>query len=72
MDELLAAIQEKTGLPADKAKGAAEACLGFLKEKLPAGIGNQIEGFLEGHSGQAADMVGGLMDTAKGALGMDD
>lgn len=72
MDELLAAIQEKTGLPADKAKGAAEACLSFLKEKLPAGIGSQIEGFLEGNADQAADAVGDLFGKAKGMVGLDD
>src|SRR5690606_20803771 len=40
MDELMQAIQQRTGLPADKAQGAAQAALDFLKEKLPAGIGD--------------------------------
>lgn len=30
MDERIAAIKEKTGLPADKAKGVAEAAVDFL------------------------------------------
>lgn len=37
------AIQEKTGLPAEKAEGAARAALDYLKERLPAGIGDNLE-----------------------------
>lgn len=76
MDELLAAVAQKTGLPADKAKGAVEAVLGFLKEKLPAPIASQIDGFLEGNAANVADMAGdaveGLKDTLGGVFGGND
>ena len=39
MDELLKHVADKTGLPADQAKPVVEAVLGFLKDKLPGGLG---------------------------------
>jgi hypothetical protein len=69
MDELIEAIKQKTGLPADKAKGAAEAALTFLKEKLPAPIASQIDGFLEGNADNIADSVGDVAGKLKGFLG---
>lgn len=69
MDELIEAIKNRTGLPADKAKGAAEAALDFLKEKLPDPIANQIDGYLEGNSDEIADTVGDATDKLKGMFG---
>lgn len=69
MDELIEAIKEKTGLPADKAKGAAEAALDFIKDKLPAPLANQIDGYLEGNAEGIADAVGDVADKLKGMLG---
>lgn len=71
VDELIAAISAKTGLPADKAKGAAEAALDFLKDKLPAPIAGQIEGFLSGQSDAISDAVAGATDKLKGMFGGD-
>ena len=48
MEELLKAVSEKTGLPADKAQGAIEAVLDFLKDKLPEPIAGQLENFIGG------------------------
>lgn len=69
MDELMAAIQEKTGLPAEQAQGAAQAALDFLKEKLPAGIGDKLEDMIAGNADSISDAVGGLADKAKGVFG---
>ena len=69
MDELIEAIKQKTGLPADKAKGAAEAALDFLKEKLPAPIAGQIDGFLEGNSDSIADGIGDATNKLRGMFG---
>lgn len=69
MDELIEAIKQKTGLPADKAKGAAEAALDFLKDKLPAPIASQIDGFLEGNADSIADSIGDVSDKLKGMFG---
>jgi hypothetical protein len=69
MDELIEAIKQKTGLPADKAKDAAEAALGFLKERLPDPIASQIDGFLEGNASSIADGVGDVTNKLKGMFG---
>jgi hypothetical protein len=69
MDELIAAIAERTGLPAEKAKDAAQAALDFLKDKLPEPIAGQIEGFLAGRAGDIGDAVAGVTDKLKGLLG---
>lgn len=69
MDELLQAIQEKTGPPAEQAEGAARAALDFLKERLPAGIGDNLEEYISGNVEGISDGVDGLTDKAKGLLG---
>ncbi len=64
MDELIRIVQEKTGLDAAQARGAADAVLGFLKEKLPPPLGAQIDGLLGGAGGATGaggnDPLGGL------------
>ncbi|MCP4306991.1 MAG: hypothetical protein GY926_20105 [bacterium] len=71
MDELLKTIQEKTGLPADKAQDVIETVLNFVGDKLPGPIADQVKGFLGGNDDGAADTGGNddLMDKAKDALG---
>ena len=43
MDELISQITERTGIPQDAAKQAVDMVIGFLKWKLPAPIGSQID-----------------------------
>lgn len=69
MDELIAAIAERTGLPADKAKDAATAAVDFLKDKLPAPIAGQIDGFLSGNADKIGEAVGDAVDGVKDKLG---
>ena len=59
MDELVKLVVQKTGLPEATAKTAVETVIGFLKTKLPAPLGSQIDGLLSG-TGQAEDLLGGL------------
>ncbi len=47
MDELIDQITEKTGIPRDAAKQAADVVIAFLKQKLPAPIGSRIDTVLE-------------------------
>jgi hypothetical protein len=63
MDELIKTVSQKTGLPQEQAKMAADVVLAFLKEKLPAPIASQIDGVLSGKGpdlGAAAGALGGL------------
>lgn len=72
MDDLIKQIQEKTGLPVDKAKDVIETVVGFVADKLPGPIGDQVKGFLGGDTGggdAGGEDEGGLMDKAKDALG---
>ena len=72
MDDLIKMIQEKTGLPVDKAQDVIETVVGFIADKLPGPIGDQVKGFLGDEGGGESgggDEGGGLMDQAKDALG---
>ena len=64
MDQLVALVAERTGLPPEQARTAAETVLNFLKERLPAPIAGQIDAVLEGKS------AGGVSGLAKGLGGM--
>lgn len=59
MNEIIQRLIERTGLPEQQAAAAVETVIGFLKEKLPASIGSQLDGLASGEPG-AADKLGGL------------
>ncbi|MCP4428801.1 MAG: DUF2267 domain-containing protein [Chloroflexi bacterium] len=67
MDELVEMVVKETGLPEAQARKAAEAVVKVLKEKLPAPIASQIDGFLEG--GGATDVAGDLLKKGMGLFG---
>ena len=69
MDELIKQVQEKTGLPVDKAKGAIETVINFIAEKLPEPVAGQVKGFLDDDGAGGGGEGGGLMDQAKDTLG---
>lgn len=67
MDEIVALVMKKTGLPKETAQAAVKVVLDFLKKKLPAPVGASIDTFLSG-KGQvaaAANMLGGLLSGKK-------
>jgi hypothetical protein len=66
MDELMAAIQEKTGLPTEQATGAAQAAMDFFKEKLPPPMGDKLEDLISGNADAIAEATDGLTDKIKG------
>jgi hypothetical protein len=59
MNELINRVREKTGLSEDQAKQAADAVIGFLKERMPA-LSGQLEGLLSGSAGDIAKGAGQL------------
>lgn len=68
MKEIIALVTEKAGISEGQAGTAVETVLGFLKDKLPAGLGSQIEGFLGGDGDKGGSEGGGLMDKLGGML----
>lgn len=60
MDELVKLIQEKTGIPEEQARTAAETALNFIKERLPEPIASQVDGFLAGGGGAGSNPLGNL------------
>ena len=60
MDELIKMVVGKTGLPDDKAKLAIEVIVGFLKQRLPGSVGEQLTAALSGAA------PGGLTEKVKG------
>ncbi len=77
MDELINLITEKTGVPHDVAKQAADVAIGFLKQKLPAPIGSQIDTALglqvpSDAANQPQEATGGLGHMLGGLFGKKD
>ena len=66
MDELVKKVSEKTGISEDQARTAVTTVLGFLKDRLPAPIGGQIENLISGESSAG----GGVGDIASKVCGM--
>ena len=58
MEELIKLVVSKTGISEQQAKTAVETVISFLKQKLPAPLGAQIDGLLGGS--QANDVIKGL------------
>ena len=81
MEELVALVSKKTGLPKEQAKMAVTVVVDFLKKKLPAPIASQIDAVLGGKgvagavanalddgkldANDAANLLGGLMGGGK-------
>jgi hypothetical protein len=58
MEKLIKLVSEKTGITETQAKGAVDTVIGFLKDKMPAGIGNQVESFVKGST--VSGIAGGI------------
>ena len=64
MDELIKLVSEKANISADQAKQAVESVVGFIKDKLPGPIGDQVTNLLSGAGGLAGQAGGALGDVA--------
>jgi hypothetical protein len=67
MEQLIKLVSDKTGISADQAKQAILVVTNFLKDKLPAGFGSQLDSLVSGQA-QAPGIVGGI-DNLGGMLG---
>lgn len=66
MESLIKMVSEKTGISNEQATTAVETVVGFLKDKLPGGFGDQIASYLNNAD---TDALGGLADGLKDQLG---
>jgi len=65
MDDLVKMVSERTGLPADQARVAAQTVIDFLKSRLPESMAGYVDsalnsGMVNQVSGQAENLLGGL------------
>lgn len=74
MQELIKQLTEKVGINPEQAQGAIDTVLGFVKDKLPAGMGDQLDGIMSGNASgfdlsSLGDIAGGLGDKIKDGIG---
>lgn len=70
MDALVKMITEKTGISQQQATTAVQTVVSFLKEKMPAGLGNQVESFLQGgNAGSTGNTADAIKDKIGGMFG---
>jgi hypothetical protein len=70
MEELVKQITERTGLPADQARAAAQTAVDFIKEKLPESMRGYVDmalgsGMIDDVANQASGLLGGLFGGEK-------
>ena len=70
MDDLVKQITERTGLPDDQARAAAQTTIDFLKEKLPESMRGYVDmalnsGMIDDVANQAGGILGGLFGGTK-------
>jgi hypothetical protein len=74
VEQLIAQLQEKTGLGADQIRSVVSGVIDFLGDKLPGPIADQVRKLLGDESEAAESPVGELgseelLDQAKGMIG---
>ncbi len=69
MDGIVKVVTEKAGISESQAKSAVDAVISFLKDKMPGGIGGQVEGFLNSNAGTIGDVVDTAKDKVSGLFG---
>ncbi len=68
MEALIKMVADKTGISHDQAAMAVSTVVGFLKDKLPAGLGENLDSFVndkDGHGGGFGDIAGKFGDIFK-------
>lgn len=68
MENIIKLVCEKTGISESQAKTAVETVVSFLKDKMPGGLGAQVESFLKGGGSPAGDIAGDLKDKVGGVF----
>ena len=69
MEHIIKLITEKTGISKEQAETAVNVVTDYIKEKLPAGMGGQIDGLLKGDTSTLGNMADGIKDSLGGIFG---
>ena len=64
MEELIKTVTAKAGISESQARTAVDTIVSFLKDKLPGGIGGQVESFLAGNAAKVGDVIDAVKDKA--------
>jgi hypothetical protein len=68
MDELVKLVTDKVGISPDQAQKAVTTVVGFLKDKLPGPLGEQLDKLVAGGAGGSGGL-GDMTGAAESALG---
>jgi hypothetical protein len=66
MEALIKMVSQKVGISESQAKSAVDTIVSFLKDKMPGGLGGQVESFINGKSSSIENAVDGLKEKASG------
>lgn len=69
MENLIKMVSEKTGITEAQATTAVNTVVGFIKDKMPAGLGSQVESLMKGGAGSLTGMAGDLKDKVGDKIG---
>lgn len=69
MQQLIKMVSEKTGISEAQATTAVQTVVSFLKDKMPAGIGSQVESFISGGGASVGNIAEGMKDKVTGMFG---
>lgn len=69
MEQLVKLITAKAGISEAQAKQSIETIVDFLKDKMPAGIGSQVESFVKGGGSDMGNIAGALKDKVGSLFG---
>lgn len=69
MEQLIKMVSEKTGISETQATTAINTVVSFLKDKMPSGIGAQVESFVIEGKISTGNIVDGLKDKVTDMFG---
>ena len=68
--DLIQIVADKAGISHEQAETAIEAVVGSVKDKLPAGMGEQVEKMIKGGEFDPSALLGSLGGAGGGIGGM--
>lgn len=67
MENLIKMVSDKAGISETQATTAIQTVVGFLKDKMPGGIGTQVESFI--NSGTSTSTMGDIKEKVGSLFG---